>query len=180
MADSGKHMTKSHRPAQAPDLTTRLEAVLAELIAAHRDMLALTQEHRAALSRADGAAVQHCVERQGVAAARIASIETERREVVAALAGPSRGAPVTITSLAQRLAEPARERIISLAGTLRDLLIALQREAAVVRAATQSLVSHMDGLMQQVARALSQARLYGPGGRIDPGGPVAGGLDLTH
>jgi len=164
------------------DLAARLESLLSALIGAHQQMLALTEHHRLALSRADGDAVQRCILKHSEHAAQVSSLDAERRQIVAALAGPGtpRNTPVTITTVAQCLPEPARGRIVSLAMALRELLVRLQRETAVIKAATQSLVSHMDGLMQQVARALSQARLYGPGGRIDPGGPVACGLDLTH
>lgn len=170
-----------NQAATPAELAARLESLLSDLIAAHSQMLELTVEHRAALSRADGAAVQMSVGQQGVVAARIADLEGERRRIVAAMLGPATPlAQPTITMLAEKLPEPARARIVSLAAALRELLLRLRSEAAVVRAATQSLVSHMDGLMQQVARTLSQARLYGRGGKIDPGGPVACGLDLTH
>jgi flagellar FlgN protein len=171
-------------PAPSKTITTdaaaKLETLLGELIEAHKGMLELTTEHRRAISRADGAGVQMCVEHQGVLAARIAAMDVERKKLVLALTGGAASAPPTITILAERLPEPMRGRIVGLAAALRELLVRLQRETAVVRAATQSLVAHMDGLMQQVARSLSQARLYGPRGRIDPGGPVACGLDLTH
>ena len=51
---------------------------------------------------------------------------------------------------------------------------------AVIKAATQSLVAHMDGLMQHVTRALSRTRLYDPRGRINAGAATTGGLDVTH
>lgn len=166
-------------PATATNIPAQIEALLSALIDAHRQMLALTVEHRAAIARADGQGVERCTQQQAALASKIASLDEQRARLVAALAGPSPATP-TITAVAQKLPEPVRGRIVALAAALRELLVKLQREVAVVRAATQSLVAHMDGLTQQVARVLSHARLYGPRGRIDTGGPVACGLDLTH
>ena len=116
----------------------------------------------------------------GVLAARVAELELQRRDIVASLTRPSRGEKPTVSVVAAGLPEPIRSRVLALAARLRDLLFRLRREMGVIKAATQSLVAHMDGLMQQVARAMSQTRLYDPRGRIDPGGPAACGLDLTH
>lgn len=159
-------------------IVRELEPLIAALTEAHEEMLALTLEHRSAISRADAAAIARCIERQGQAAARIGDLEVQRRRMVA-LASPA-GRPVTLTNLAERLPEPDRARVIAAAARLRDTLTRLQRETRTVRAATESLLAHMNGLMQQVARTLSQTRLYGPQGRIAPGAPVACGIDLTH
>jgi hypothetical protein len=86
----------------------------------------------------------------------------------------------TLTAMAERLEEPERSRVVAAAARLRDVLVRLQQETRTVRAATNALLAHMNGLMQQIARTLSQTRLYGPSGRIESGTPVACGLDLTH
>jgi len=165
---------------QAPE--ARFEAILGSLIETHEQMLAVALDHRAAISRADAVAVQACVGQQAVLSARVATLETERRAVTAALAPGGPGSPSpTIATVAQKLPEPARGRILAAAARLRDVLIRLQRENHILRTATQSLMAHMDGLIQQVARALSQTRLYSPQGRIHTGASLqACGIDLTH
>ncbi len=158
--------------------TQQLEDLLAELLRAHEALLELAAEHRAALSRADAAAVHACALRHAELARQIESLEFIRRDLIAALA-PGRPA-TTITAIAQGLPEPARTRIIAAAARLKDVLLRVQREMAVLRAATQSLVGHMEGLMQQVARVLTQAGTYGRSGRIESRQPLPAGLDLSH
>jgi len=166
-------------PAPAdPSPAARFESLLASLIDTHEQMVAIALDHRRAISRADPAGVQSCIGQQAVLAAQVAALETKRRALTATLA-PGLISP-TISSVAQSLPEPARSRILATAARLRDVLLRLQRENSILRTATQSLLAHMDGLIQQVARALSHARLYGPQGRIDTAGPVACGIDLTH
>ena len=173
-------ITKPSTKPSPADAAGVLESVLAAMIEAHEQMLAIAGSHRAAIARADGQGVQACVEQMGVLAARVAELELQRRDIVASLTRPSRGEKPTVSVVAAGLPEPIRSRVLALAARLRDLLFRLRREMGVIKAATQSLVAHMDGLMQQVARAMSQTRLYDPRGRIDPGGPAACGLDLTH
>ncbi len=172
-------MPQATEPALDPG--AQFESILIALIETHEQMLAIAIEHRAAISRADTTGVQSCVGRQAVLSARVNELESQRRTLTAALAPARPGSPSpTITLVAQKLPEPSRGRVLGAAAKLRDVLLRLQRENRILRSATQSLVAHMDGLIQQVARALSQARLYGPQGRIDTGGPVACGIDLTH
>jgi hypothetical protein len=160
------------------NLSEQLETLLSDLLRAHEELLALAHEHRAALSRADATAVQACTARHAELAARIERLELARARLVRALA-PASPSP-TITSIAQNLPEPARARIIAAAAALKDLLIRVQRELAVLRAATHSLVGHMEGLMQQVARVLTQAGTYGRHGKLDSVQPLPAGLDIRQ
>lgn len=163
------------------DHAAQFESILVSLIDTHEQMVAIAIDHRAAISRADAAGVQACIGQQAVLSSRVAELESQRRALTTTLAPAKPGSiSPTITAIAQTLPEPSRGRVMAAAAKLRDVLLRLQRENRILRSATQSLLTHMDGLIQQVARALSQARLYGPQGRIDTGGPVACGIDLTH
>jgi hypothetical protein len=168
----------NHPAADKSDLCDQLEALLGEMLAAHEDLLQLTQDHRAALSRADGAAVQACSLRHAAIADRIGQLEFLRRQLIAALSPSLPSA--SITSLAADLPEPSRGRIMEAAGRLKALLLRIQQELRVLRAATQTLVGHMEGLMQQVARVLSTAGTYARSGRIESTPPLPASLDLSH
>jgi hypothetical protein len=164
-----------------PEALAGFESTLESLIQTHEQMLAIARDHRAAIGRADGGAVQACIGQQAVLAARAVDLDSTRKRLSAALSqGREAAGATTISAVAARLPEPSRTRILGLAGRLRELLTALQRENRIIRSATESLLSHMDGLMQQVARTLSHTRLYSPQGRIDSRAPVACGLDVTH
>lgn len=155
-----------------------VEVLLSDLVAAYESLAALAAEHRAAISRADGDAVEACARREAELAARLAELEVRRR----AVAGPA-GAPgqrVTIATVIERLPEPARGRAAASADRLRDLVRKVQRDYRTIREATRSIVAHIDGLVQQVSRRLGGASTYGPAGRVESPGPVACGIDLTH
>jgi FlgN protein len=160
--------------------TGRLEDVLTRMIGAHEQLLGLAGEHRAAMSRADGALVQRLAMQQAELARQIGDLEAERRRVVSLLIPGVATSQPTFAVLTTQLPEPARGRIAGLGRRLRELLLKVQAEHRVIRSATHALIAHMDGLVQQVARALSQAGVYGPRGRLDhvPAAPC--GLDLTH
>ena len=158
---------------------------MAGLITAHESLLALAAEHRAAITRADGAAVEDCARRQAELARAIAIQETERRHLLAKIF-PARSGGVDprtpFAALAALLPEPFRARIAACAARLRELILRLQHEHRIIRSATTAIVAHMDGLLQQVAKALSHAGLYGPKGRLDQPAhapPAPCGLDLT-
>ena len=161
----------------AADLAKRLEAVLTELALAHESLLELVREHRRAISRSDAAAIQENLTRQGVLGVRVAELEGFRAEITAALAGK---AGFAIAELTQFIPAETRPGIDAAAQRLRIVLSAIQRENGVIRAATHTLLSHIDGLMQQVARALSHAGTYGRQGRIEGTGPIPCGIDMLH
>lgn len=164
--------------APSPVGPAEVEALLCDLVAAYESLGALAGEHRAAISRADGDAVEACARREAELASRLAELELRRR----AVAGPggAEGQRVTMCSVIERLPEPARGRAAASADRLRDLVRKVQRDYRTIREATRSIVAHIDGLVQQVNRRLNGASTYGPAGRVDAPGPVACGIDLTH
>jgi len=165
-------------PTPSPALGIELESLLRELAVHQTDLLALATEHRAAIARADTGAIASCVERQAAILERSRASEQRRRTLVETWAPRERG--ITLTDLASRVEEPARTRLLALGGQVRTLVERLARENRIVRAATESLMAHMDGLVRQVARRLSQSGTYSRRGGIDAGTPLVAGIDLRH
>jgi hypothetical protein len=163
--------------ANTSEMAAALTGVLVDLTAAHEELLELVREHRRAISRSDAAAIQECLSRQGMLAVQVTELERSRQRLTAALIGKPKA---SIAELTNRLPEEMRPAVTAAADRLRAVLSTIQRENGVVRAATQTLVAHIDGLMQQVARALSHAGTYGRQGRVEGAGPVACGIDMVH
>lgn len=162
------------------ELTGKLGPLLDELIEAHETLLGAAVSHRAAIARADAAAMGESADRQAGELARIAALDHRRRQLSAPFATRDHGAKgPTIRDLAANLDEPERSGVIERADRLRGLVERVRREHGTVRAAAESLVAHMEGLMRQVARRLSHAGTYGPGGVVGPD-RVVSGIDLTH
>ncbi|MBC7834009.1 MAG: flagellar export chaperone FlgN [Phycisphaerales bacterium] len=180
-------------PAPAPvrespeGLAERLEALLTELLVEHEQLLTLSRSQRAAMSRADSAALQACTLAQSEVFQRIAEIE-KRRLIVAAGLADRLGLPATlrqdnsvkptVTWLAGLLPDPFKSRLTALAGRLKELLLVLRREQRAVRDAATALAAHMDGLMKQVGRKLSHAGTYGRSGVVQSPVQVVSALDL--
>ncbi|MFN0133052.1 MAG: flagellar export chaperone FlgN [Phycisphaerales bacterium] len=159
----------------ASEAVARLEASLTGLVEAHEALLEATRRHRAALARADRAALARCVEEETDLLQRIATHETARRAAIAVLVGPG----AMLAQVTAALPGERGERITTLGERLRGLLAALAREARVVRWASASLLRHMDGMVQQVARSLDKTGVYGRQGRLASAGtPIRGGLDV--
>jgi len=156
---------------------TNLEAVLADLTSAHEELLELVREHRRAISKGDAAVMQECLSRQGILGVRIAELDKSRARLAAEISGnPKAG----IVELARALDTETAERVTAAADRLRAIITEIQKQNRIVRMATHSLVVHIDGLMQQVARALSRAGTYGRQGRVEGAGAQPCGLDMVH
>lgn len=160
----------------------QLEQLLRDLEAHYRASLALTAEHRAAISAANPAAIGACVARQQQAARALLDLEARRARLVGLLApGPraAGGPPVTLTALATRAAPAPRARLLALAEALRALMRQADAQERAVRAASESLLAHMHGMISQVRRALSPAGAYHRPGSHAEAAVVLSGLDIT-
>lgn len=180
---------------QQPAATTvaaageQLDAVLRQLVEAHEELLRLAGAQRDAITRADVRALNDVTLAQAAVVQRVAELEQARQAAVAVLARavggavPAQrpgqtGAKVTITQMAKAVADPLRSRILAMADRLRDLLNRLHAEHMALRAAAESLSSHMEGLMRQICRKLSHAGTYARSGVVDTSAPVVTALDV--
>lgn len=167
----------------AGDAGAELVARLDDLIEAHETLLAMAREHRGLIARADGAGVEALSVRQGELVRRIATLEQHRRAAARALVGRGgrRGdAEPTLQQVCAALPEPRRTEVAARAEKLRGLLGRVREEHRVVRRATTLMLGHMEGLMRQVAQALSHAGTYSRQGAIGAGSAaVVSALDLT-
>jgi len=165
-------------------LEAELEGLMDEMARLHERLLEDVGAHREALRRADGGGVARAVEAQGATLREIAGLEGRRRDVVAAACGThpalagKRSGPVTLGDVAAALPEPAKGRLSRKAVELRGLIGRVHERTATVRAATTSLLAHLEGLVRQVGRQLSHAGTYTRRGFVERGGVVVSALDL--
>ncbi len=161
-------------------IAEHLEGLLARLTERYTLAQQLLNEHRDALRRADGPAVAALAERESEVLEELGALDAVRRELIAAAAPllPRVPHPVTLTHLAGLLPEADRSRLTAAANRLRRLAEDVRDRTAVIRAATASLLTHMEGLARQVGKNLSHAGTYGRRGTVDTGQPVLSALDL--
>lgn len=169
--------TKPHPTSPTPPGVRTLEDLLTDLVRAHEAFVAASGLHREAIGRADTTAIAAARDRVAEACVRIANLDTERRAIVAAMAPGNPDA--TLSFLAAGLPEPQRGRSLELAATLRELVIRARTDQRRLRAAADSMLRHVRGVVQQVQQSLNHSGTYGRGGRVDAGAPVVSGIDMT-
>jgi hypothetical protein len=161
----------------APQPARALEDLLTDLVRAHEAFVHASDQHRDAIRHADTTAIARSRELVTDACVRIATLDAERRQVAEAMAP---GAPdATISELAARLPEPGRSRALEMASTLRELVIKARTDQRRLRAAADSMLRHVRGVVQQVQQSLNHAGTYGRAGRVDAGARVVSGIDMT-
>lgn len=178
--------SKPHATAPSPvplvGVGAELEKLLHAYLSAYDRMRLTVAAHRDAIRTADTRRVEAIVAENQDIAARIANLDGARRSLIATamrsgLAAP--GPDAKLTDVASALPEPQRSRLVSLAHELRDLVASVQKEQSSLRMAASALASHMQGLIQHVARKLSHAGTYSKRGVVE-GVVFASALDIRR
>jgi hypothetical protein len=167
-----------------PHAPTPLESLLTDMVEAHETLLSAIRLQRAAIGAADPKQIASAADHLARAGTAIVALEHRRREVVVAmlrdhpLAQRPAGAQPTLRSLCPLLPDPDARRAATLADKLRAILLDVRRETRGARAATATLIAHMDGIVTQIARRLASDATYTRAGSRAPS-HVLSGIDLT-
>lgn len=156
----------------AAETETQVSMMLRELIAHHEAMLETVRDHRRALATANREAIGQAVRRQGDLIEKIRAIDELRRGHF--------GQTMTVHEVAALLPEAGRRRVLDLGARLRALIEMVREEQAVVACASRALLTHMEGLLRQVAAKLNHSGTYGRLGRVEAGAQIVTGIDLTR
>ncbi len=143
--------------ALSPELAAQLDLLLTDLETHHHQQLTLLEAHRAAIARADGDALAHCVLAQQQAAVRLSELD-DRRAVLLRAAGAVPG--VTLSALCDRAPAGLAAHLRQRATGLRALMTRCVRAQESIALASASLLGHARGLMAQIARRLSETGVY--------------------
>jgi hypothetical protein len=167
-------------PSFADDFSDLLDG----FIGAYESLLTAVADHRTAVRGADGNGIAAAAERQSRLHTSISALDRRRRELVVAacstcaeLAGvhPS---TVTMRDLAGAAPAAVRPSLSARAERLRELVRRVHEDTRTIRAATESVLAHLEGLMRQVGRQLSHAGTYTRRGFVEPGGVVVSAVDV--
>ena len=160
---------------------TELETLMRELIAEYERLNELAEKRQDAMRHADTRTLGETIGAENVSVQRVAELERKRLPVVGELARKLQAPPkteVTVTWLAQRLSGAAGERLAGLASRLRGLIQTLLRQNEASKRTAETLASHMDGLLKQVAASLNHARTYSASGLVTAGPRVVSAIDV--
>lgn len=171
-------------PAARAALAQHLTRVLDDLSDAYTQLRVQVDVQREAIRAADTQAIARSLDHQQRLARTIAQADQQRRELVLharrVLPGIAqhRAEVVTLTDVIRALPQEQRAGLEAKAGMLKALVQDVAQRTATMRAATATLLAHMEGLIRQVGRTLSHAGTYSRRGIVDPGGLVVSGVDL--
>ncbi|MFN9993363.1 MAG: flagellar export chaperone FlgN [Phycisphaerales bacterium] len=170
------------QPLSGPALVTELDALLHAMAELYGKIGEALQSHEAAIRRADSKAIKECVELQRPLWGRAEELDRQRREITARAASTRpelvrlHGTQIKLTMLAGLTTEAPR--LVQVAEKVRALIEAVHGKVKLIRAASESLLTHMEGIARQIAGSLNHAGTYGRRGRVESGPSVISALDL--
>jgi len=157
-----------------------LEALLIDLEKHTRASATLADQHRAAISTGDAAALARCIAAQQESAAQLNALDARRAAFLRSLGLRSTAAGgVTLSQLAAMAPKPRADALTAAAARIRELLADAAQRRESVRLASLSLMAHMQGIVRQITRNLSETKTYAPPNRLVTASPTAGSLDFT-
>jgi len=147
-----------------------MEGVSAELAAT----LAVADRERAALAASDHAAFAQCAEEKDEALARL--LRRQNETVIAmSRAGAALGLPAGETNFSavrDHIPEPARRRLVDLAGQIRRRLDDLHECSAQNLELIRNVLSYYDFLANLIIEAFTDQPEYGPPSKADSAPPI--------
>ena len=145
-------------------LIAKLEDTVQRQIAIHEKLLTVIKLKVDAFRKADHDAAVACMRQENLELQSIAEMEKQRLSLVAELThclDPNAKLPLVMGELAERLPEPARGRLLVLRAKLKERMETVQREGGIVRRASESLLRHMQGIVQSISGAITGISTYG-------------------
>ncbi|MCC7144900.1 MAG: flagellar export chaperone FlgN [Phycisphaeraceae bacterium] len=149
-----------------------LERLLEEQTACHQAMLEVILQKHQAIRKFQCQALENCCRRENQFLQRVAELEKARQRLVAEMTlalDPAATAPLALKDLAERFAEPMRGRLLVRRVQLRQAVEQTQAQANIARRATESLLRHMQGLMQTLGSMMTGVGVYGQRGDLPRG-----------
>ena len=160
----------------------QLTGVLAKQLEAHGRLLVLLKQKRQSLRQVQYEQVTTGSQQENTVIQQISELEKRRLQLVADLTlaldmhAPQ---PLRLGELAERLDEPDRGRLLVLRHQLLEHMAEVRWQTNVARRATESLVSHMQGLVKSVGAACSGMSVYASNGAPPPQAMVISTFNTT-
>ena len=153
-----------------------LESVLHQQIKLHEQLYTLMNQKREAMRRGDNPGMHELCDLENEKVQAISELEKQRLQLVADLTlhvQPDAAAPMRMLELADALAEPTRGRLLVLRQQLLERMEQVREQSSIARRAAQSLVNHMQGILQTLGALSTGAGTYGQRGAPTVGGQVS-------
>ncbi|WP_428388813.1 flagellar export chaperone FlgN [Mucisphaera sp.] len=158
-------------------LLSELEALLTQMIERQRLWLAVFEQKTEALRQGDQAMMAALSTQESDHLRAMSEYEKRRLHLLAALTQilePGASEPMRLAAMAERLPAPIRDRLLILRSNLRHEIERFKTRLASVSQASNTLMRHVNGVVETVVAAASGHGTYAQPGR--KGQPVAATL----
>jgi len=136
-----------------------LQIVLAQIIDEHRKLLTESDRHQAAIRTMDVPNMDASRTRQDSIRERISQLESRRRALADQSAPGHRGAPMTLTRLAE-LNPHSRAKLLAQRDELRSLIGQISQRTHVAGRVAGAVLGHLNSVVRVLAGAVQQAGVY--------------------
>lgn len=166
-------MSKHDEIQEATPQIIKLVRLLEGILCAQHDDYKKIAEYIArkqeAIRNANMEDITNICQHEHVVAQHATQLEKQRLVLIGEITSrlqPNASDPLTVSQIAESLAEPDRNRILELAGALQQTVNEVRAASSIVRKASDALAVHMGGLLQTMQSVLSKAQVYSQKGRI--------------
>ncbi len=145
-------------------LLVELEELIRRLRDEHVQLLGLIRRKTQALRLAKPEVVGDCCERENQAIQRIGALEKRRQALVGQITSvlnPGAAAPMRLSEIAAKASPTRADRLKVLHAELRQLIEQVRCEGAIAQRATQGLLQHVQGVMQNLRQRFAGGNIYG-------------------
>lgn len=159
-----------------------LEGVLKQQIALHGELLTFMSHKRDALASAQAQRLAETLQLENQKVQAIGELEKRRLEIMATLTilvQPEATEPMRLDALVMHLPDPVANRVIAIRAQLRQRIEEVRQQTTIARRATESLMRHVQGLIQSIGSVSTGVSTYAHGGRLNPTATAVSTFNLT-
>jgi len=167
---------------QIESAVSSLDALCRRQLALHDELSELLDRKREALKTADADRMTELCGLENERLQKLAELEKQRLELVAKLTQrvrPQASEPMRMRELAECFAGPTRDRLLALRAELAERMQTVQGKAQRARLATESLLKHVTGVVQQVGAVATGVQTYGRTGHRPRSAMSIGTFQMT-
>ncbi|MCG8510810.1 MAG: flagellar protein FlgN [Rhodospirillales bacterium] len=160
----------------------RLAELLHTMLIEHQQLNATLDRKRQAMREARQQELAQLALLESEKVQAISEMEKQRLALVAELTlavQPSAPQPLRMGELAEALDEPFRGKLLVLRTQLLAAIQSTQQEAATIRRATESLASHMNGLVRTIGALATGVSTYGSRGALPEAAAAVSTISVT-
>ena len=161
---------------------TTLDRILQKQLQLHTTLLDLLKQKREAISKSDPDQMNNICELEKEKMHLIKQLENKRQQIVINVTrylNPNATAPLSMQEIAEYVGGPEGDRLMIRRNQLRQKMQDVHSQASVAKRATESLMRHMQSIVQTIAAASSGTASYGESGVMNNRGMSLSSLNLT-